>query len=80
MKTKRAFALLLVCVGLILGTSSCVALYQHDNGLHRGWYKQPAKSPGPVLRTSKPDKGKSPHVWPKKAHGKPVHEAIYQAD
>jgi len=41
MKTFRALAMLLLCMGLLFSTSSCAVFVTRDNGHHRGWHKNP---------------------------------------
>ncbi len=40
MKALRTIALLVMGLGLLYGTTSCVVYTKHDNpGQHKGWYK-----------------------------------------
>ncbi len=43
MKIIKTIALLLLCLGLLFSTTSCVVYHpkqaKHDNGKHLGWYK-----------------------------------------
>ena len=39
MKIIRKFAFFLLCLVLLIAGSSCVVTTRHDNGKHKGWYK-----------------------------------------
>jgi len=38
-KTFRIIAILLLCMGLLFSTTSCIVFVKKDNGRHKGWYK-----------------------------------------
>ncbi len=37
----KKFLMIFLCLGFLLGTSSCVVINKKDNGKHKGWYKSP---------------------------------------
>jgi hypothetical protein len=39
MRKIKTFAILALCLTLLIGTASCVALVKKDNGKHKGWSK-----------------------------------------
>lgn len=39
MKTLRTFAVLTICMFLLSATSCIIVPRQHDNGKHKGWFK-----------------------------------------
>jgi len=41
MKTLKLFSILILCFGLLVGTSSCLVITKKDNGKHNGWFKNP---------------------------------------
>ena len=38
----KKIGLIILCLGLLLGSSSCVVVNKKDNGKHIGWYKSPS--------------------------------------
>jgi len=46
----------LLVAALLMGFSSCLVLVdeQHDNGKHRGWYKNPHNPHNPAHGTTQP--------------------------
>jgi hypothetical protein len=57
MKTKVAFAIILVCI--VFSTTSCVVLVSHDNGRHKGWFKNSNNPHHPKTTNPGHTKGKS---------------------
>jgi hypothetical protein len=41
MKAAQLLASMGICFGLLFSTTSCVVVHKHDNGKHKGWYKNP---------------------------------------
>lgn len=39
MKNFKAIAIIVFCIGLLFSISSCAVRVNHDNGKHKGWYK-----------------------------------------
>lgn len=35
----RKIVVIAFCITMLMGTSSCLVLYDKDNGNHKGWYK-----------------------------------------
>jgi hypothetical protein len=44
MKKIRAFCVLVIFIGLLLGSGSCTVFFSKDNGNHKGWYKNPGNN------------------------------------
>lgn len=55
MRTLRTYFLLLLCLGFLFSTTSCVVLLKKDNGKHKGWNKNAGHSNG---NNSEKSKGK----------------------
>lgn len=56
MKIFKILIIALFCIGLLFGTSSCATFAHHDNGKHKGWYKN-SKKPN-YQKTTKHGKAK----------------------
>lgn len=39
MKRLKTIAVLVLCLGFLFSTTSCVVLVKDDNGKHKGWFK-----------------------------------------
>lgn len=55
LKVNRWFVMVLFFIGLWLTASSCIVTSRHDNGNHKGWFKQ---SNGHHFKGNKPGKSK----------------------
>jgi hypothetical protein len=55
MKKLNFLITLILILGISLTTTSCVIMTKHDNGHHKGWYKNSNKS---HPSSSKPGRGK----------------------
>jgi hypothetical protein len=54
MKTRTLFrisSIILLSI-FLMGQTSCVVFYKKDNGKHKGWFKGPKKSKGPLHPSS----------------------------
>jgi hypothetical protein len=63
MKMLKAISSAALCILLIFGGSSCVVIAprKHDNGKHKGWYKNPNNPHNPASTKKAPgNSGKSP--------------------
>jgi hypothetical protein len=47
MKRTKQIAVLVLCMGLLIGATSCVVLVKEDNGRHKGWFKNPRNRHNP---------------------------------
>jgi hypothetical protein len=47
MKSLRAISILVLCIMFLFASSSCVVLVRKDNGLHKGWFKNPGNPHNP---------------------------------
>ncbi|HAM08916.1 MAG: hypothetical protein A2X05_08435 [Bacteroidetes bacterium GWE2_41_25] len=59
MKTLKTIFALLFCIALLSGTSSCVVYSRHDNGNHKGWYKNQQNPHHPYSANPGNSNGKS---------------------
>jgi len=39
MRPFKIISLLVICIGILFGSTSCAVNLKHDNGKHKGWYK-----------------------------------------
>lgn len=53
MRTGKVIMTMILNVSLCLGMMSCIVVHKHDNGKHKGWFKNPnnphhpgSKNPG----------------------------------
>jgi len=59
MKRVRIIGALIFMLILSAGTSSCVVLTKHDNGQHKGWYKNPNNPHNPKSSKQRKSKGET---------------------
>jgi hypothetical protein len=55
MKKLKILITLIAIIAISLSLTSCIVMTKHDNGLHKGWYKNSQKS---QQSSSKPGRGK----------------------
>jgi ABC-type oligopeptide transport system substrate-binding subunit len=41
MKTLKAFAIIVLCSGLLFGSTSCAVFITENSDQHKGWFKNP---------------------------------------
>ena len=58
MKTFRTVAIIVLCMGLLFSTTSCVVHVQKDNGKHKGWNKNSNNPHNPNSTNPGKSKGK----------------------
>jgi hypothetical protein len=58
MKPFKTIATLLLCMGLLFSSTSCVVLVKKDNGKHKGWYKNPNNPHNPYSTNPGNSKGR----------------------
>ena len=56
MRIARTITLLLLCFVLLFSVTSCATFVHHDNGKHKGWYKNTHNPHNP--NTTNPGKAK----------------------
>jgi ABC-type oligopeptide transport system substrate-binding subunit len=59
MKRFKTIAVLLLCMGFLFSTTSCVVLVKENNGKHKGWFKNPNNPHHPY--STNPGKSKGNH-------------------
>ena len=62
----------IMCTGILFFSTSCtVLIFKHDNGKHKGWYKNPNNPHNPA-HGNNPNPGNSNpgNPQPGKSHGK----------
>lgn len=59
MKTFKTIAIILLCLVLLSGATSCVVFVKRDNGKHSGWFKNPNNPHNPMSTNPGKYKGNS---------------------
>lgn len=57
MKTFRVEFVIVLCLGILFSTTSCLVLVEKDNGRHRGWHNNSNNPHNPNSTNPKKSKG-----------------------